>query len=177
MTEVRLRALLEDGALAGEWAMDPQRSSIRLKSRSMWGLVEVTGAFREIRGSGTVSPDGKVSGTVTVATASIDTKETKRDTHLRSADFFDVGNFPYITFTMDSIRPAGRGVSINGTLTVRDCTRPLSFDAAASLQDDGAAWFDAEVRINRTHWGLTWNQKGMVSVHNTLTIHTVFTRR
>ena len=83
-----VQALLTDRALAGEWALDPRRSSIRLKSRSMWGLVPVNGVFREVRGHGTVSADGRVSGTVAVAAASIDTRNTRRDTHLRSADFF-----------------------------------------------------------------------------------------
>ncbi len=172
-----LQALLEEGTLAGEWVLDPRKSSIRLKSRSMWGLAPVKGVFREISGSGTVTPDGEVSGTVTVAAASIDTKHAKRDTHLRSADFFDVANTPYITFTADGARPSAQGVAVTGMLTVRDRTRPLSFDAAASVQDDGEVWLDAEVRINRADFGVTWNQLGMVSMDNTLTIHAVFTRR
>ena len=91
MTAPVVRALLTDRTLAGEWALDPRTSSVRLKSRAMWGLVPVNGVFREVSGNGTVSPDGRVSGTVTVAAASIDTKNTRRDTHLRSADFFDSG--------------------------------------------------------------------------------------
>jgi hypothetical protein len=47
----------------------------------MWGLAPVKGVFREVSGNGTVSPDGEVSGTVTVTAASIDTKNTRRDTH------------------------------------------------------------------------------------------------
>src|SRR5947209_3590447 len=104
------QALLADGTLAGEWALDPGRSSIRLKSMSMWGLAAVNGVFREIKGEGTVSPDGKVSGTITVAAASIETKNRKRDTHLRSADFFDTDNTPDITFTVGGIEPSDQGV-------------------------------------------------------------------
>ena len=137
----------------------------------MWGLVPVNGIFREVSGNGTVFPDGQVSGTITVATASIDTKNTRRDTHLRSADFFDSANYPDITFAADRIRPSGQRVAVTGALTVRDHTRPLSFDAAASVQGD------AEVRINRADFGLTWNPMGMVGVNNTLTIHAAFTRR
>jgi polyisoprenoid-binding protein YceI len=143
----------------------------------MWGLAPVNGVFRKVSGNGTVCADGAVSGTVTVAAASIETKNTRRDTHLRSADFFDSGNYPDITFTADGIRPSGQGVAVTGTLTVRDCTRPLSFDAAASVQGDGEIWLDAEVRINRAGFGLTWNRMGMASMHSTLTIHAVFTRR
>jgi len=142
----------------------------------MWGLAPVNGVFRELSGNGTVSPDGEVSGTITVAAASIDTRNTKRDTHLRSADFFDSASNPDITFTADGIRPAGEGVAVTGALTVRDRTRPLSFDAAASVQADGEIWVDAEVHVNRADFGLTWNQMGMTSMNNTLTIHAVFTR-
>jgi polyisoprenoid-binding protein YceI len=176
MTAPALQALLQDGALAGEWALDPRRSSIRLKSKVM-GLVPVNGVFLQVSGNGTVFPDGKVSGSLTVAAASIDTKNTRRDTHLRSADFFDSGNYPDITFTADSVWLSGQGVVVTGALTVRDQTRPLFFDAAASVQGDGEVWLDAEVPINRADFGLTWNSIFMASMHNTLTIHAVFTRR
>ena len=175
-TAPEVRALLEDGALAGEWVLDPRKSSIRLKSRSM-GLVPVNGIFRDVSGKGTISPDGEVSGTVRVGAASIDTKNAKRDTHLRSADFFDSGNNPDITFTADGIQASGLGAAVTGTLTVRGRTRPLSFDAAASAQADGGIWLDAEVHVNRADFGLTWNRMGLVSMNNTLTIHAVFTRR
>jgi len=171
-----LSALLNDRSLAGEWVLDPGQSSIRLKNRSAFGLMRVNGVFREVSGDGTVSPDGEVSGTITVASASIDTRNTRRDTHLRSADFFDTGNYPDITFTADSARPSGQGVAVTGALTVRGRTRPLSFDAAASVHGDGEIWLDARVRVNRTDFGLTWNLLGLVSVTSTLTIHAVFTR-
>ena len=176
MTAPALQALLKDGALAGEWVLDPGKSSIRLKSKIM-GLAPVNGVFREVSGNGAVSADGQVSGTVTVAAASIDTKNTRRDTHLRSADFFDSGNHPDITFTADGIRPSGKGVTVTGALTARGRTRPLSFDAAASVQGDGGIWLDAQVHINRADFGLTWTLMGMAGVNNTLTIHAVLTRR
>jgi len=100
----------------------------------MWGLAHVNGIFGEVSGNGTVSADGQVSGTVTMAAASIDTKNARRDAHLRSGDFFDSGNHPDITFTADGIRPSGQGIAVTGALTARDRTRPLSFDAAVSVQ-------------------------------------------
>ena len=175
-TAPEVRALLADGALAGEWALEPRESSIRLKSKVM-GLIPVNGVFREVSGNGAVSPDGEVSGTVTVAAASIDTKNTRRDAQLRSADFFDSGNHPDITFTTDAIRPSDQSVTVTGALTVRGRTRPVSFDAAASIQGDGEICLDTEVRINRADFGLTWNLMGLVSMDNALTIHAVFTRR
>jgi polyisoprenoid-binding protein YceI len=177
ITAPALQALLKEGTLAGEWALDPDRSSIRLKNSSMGGLVRTNGVFREVSGNGTVGQDGEVSGTVTVAAASIDTKNTRRDTHLRSADFFDSDNHQDITFTADGIRPSGRGITVTGALTVRGCRRPLSFDAAASVTYGGEIWLDAEVRVNRADFGLTWNVMGLVSMHNTLTFHAVFTRQ
>ena len=59
---------------------------------------------------------------------------------------------------------------------MRDRTRPLSFAAVASVHDDGEIWLDAEVRINRADFGVTWNVLGLISVHSTLIIHAVFTR-
>jgi len=175
-TAPEVRALLADGALAGDWVLDPRESSIRLKSRSM-GLIPVTGVFREVSGTGTVAAGGAVSGTVTVAAASIDTSNTRRDEHLRSADFFDSGNHPDITFTAGGIRASAHGAAVTGALTVRGRTRPLAFDAAASVRGDGGIRLDARIRVNRADFGLTWNRLGMVAVTSTLTVHAVFTRR
>jgi polyisoprenoid-binding protein YceI len=75
MTAPPVRALMTAGNLTGEWVLDPRKSSIRLQSRSMWGLAPVNGVFREVSGNGIVSPDGEVSGTVTVTAASIDTRK------------------------------------------------------------------------------------------------------
>jgi polyisoprenoid-binding protein YceI len=172
-----LQELLKDAALAGEWMLDPSRSTVSLKNRSMWGLVPVNGIFRQVTGKGTVSPAGEVSGAITVAAASIDTKNTRRDTHLRSADFFDSDNYPDITFTVDGIRPSGQGVTVTGTLSVRDLARPLTFAGTATASEDGEVWLDAAVRINQADFGLTWNLMGLVSMNNTLTVHAVFTRR
>jgi polyisoprenoid-binding protein YceI len=172
-----VQALLQDGKLTGSWTLDPARSEIRLKSRSMWGMAPVKGVFREVSGSGTVAADGTVSGTITVAAGSIDTKVAKRDTHLRSADFFDTGNHPSITFTVDQITPASNGATVTGSLTVRDRTRPVTLGASVSAFDGDEVWLDTELKVNRADYGLTWNQLGMASMHNTITIHAVFTRK
>jgi len=176
-TATALEALLQEQVLAGDWVLDPRNSSITLKNKSMWGLVPVKGHFREVTGRGVVSADGEVSGTIAVAAASIDTGNTRRDTHLRSADFFDSSSNPDIVFRADGIRPSAPGVTVTGMLTVRDRTRPLTFDAAATVQDSGDVWLDAVVHVNQVEFGLTWNLLGTVSSDNTVTIHAVFTRR
>jgi polyisoprenoid-binding protein YceI len=177
MTAQGLQKLLEDAALAGQWILDPSRSTVSLKNRSMGGLATVNGVFRQVTGMGTVSPAGQVNGALTIAAASIDTKNSRRDTHLRSADFFDSVHYPDITFTAEGIRPKGQGVTVTGTFRVRGRARPLSFDGTAAVPGDGEVWLDAQVHINRADFGLTWNRMGMVSMNNTLTIHAVFTRR
>jgi polyisoprenoid-binding protein YceI len=172
-----LETLLKDAALAGDWTLDPARSTVGLRSKSMWGLVPVKGVFRQVAGEGTVSPGGEVSGTLTVAAASVDTKNSKRDTHLRSADFFHSAAYPDITFRVDRVRPSGQGITVSGTLTVRDRARPVSFEAKAVTLDPSEVRLDAQVQINRADFGLTWNQMGMASMENTITVQAVFTRR
>lgn len=170
-----LPALLQDGVLAGEWVLDPRASSVRLKT-GILGFIPVRGVFREVHGNGTVSPEGEFSGTLTVATASIDTKNERRDTHLRSADFFDSAKNPDITFSTHGIRPSDAGVLVSGALTVRGHTRPVSFAATTSVQGDGEVWLDADLHINRRDFGVDWNWAGLMSMKNTITVHAVFTR-
>jgi polyisoprenoid-binding protein YceI len=175
-TSSALQELLRDGKLAGSWTLDAARSEIGLKSKSMWGMMPVNGVFREVTGSGTVSAAGDVTGTITVAARSIDTKNKKRDEHLRSADFFDVARTPDITFAAEQITPSAEGVTVSGTLTVRDRTHPVSFAARVS-GDEAQVVLDGETEVNRADFGLTWNQLGMTSMNNTITVHAVFTRQ
>ena len=189
-TAPALSALLSGGTLAGKWVLDPGASSVQLKNRSLAGLVQVSGVFREVSGYGTVAADGTVSGTLTIAAASVDTKNSRRDKHLRSADLFDAVTYPDITFTADGIRASGPGVAVTGALTVRGRTGPLSFDAAATVTTAVTAataavitaggreiWLDAEVIVDRASFGITWNPLGLVSMNSTIVIHAVFTRR
>lgn len=177
LTAPALRELLADATLAGDWTLDAANSAIGLRSRIIWGLIPVKGTFGQITGHGTVSPTGEVSGAITVAAASIDTKNAKRDKHLRSGDFFAAETFPNITFSVGRLQPSGQGVTVTGQLTVRGHTRPVTFPATASVAGPGELWLDAEVHINRANFGLTWNQMGLASMNNTITVHVVFARR
>jgi polyisoprenoid-binding protein YceI len=176
VTTPALQALLADGTLTGEWVLDPRESTIRLRNRTMGGLATVKGSFHEVSGYGMVSRDGQVSGTLVVSAASIDTKNARRDKHLRSADFFDTENYPEISFTVQGVRPSGERFAVTGALTVRDCTRPVSFDAVAAVQDEGEISLDADVHVNQREFGLIWNWLGTVGANNALTIHAVFAR-
>jgi polyisoprenoid-binding protein YceI len=175
-TGTAVQELLRDPASAGTWSLDASRSTVGLRSKSVWGLVSVKGTFQQVSGSVTVSPAGEVSGTITVAAASVETKNKKRDEHLRSADFFDSGKYPDITVRVDRITPDGDGVTVAGSLTVRDQTRPVSFPATVSAASGSEVQLDAELQVERSDYGLTWNQMGMASMSNTLTVHAVLTK-
>lgn len=175
-TDPTLRARLADGSLAGTWALDSARSTVTLRSKSMWGLAPVKGVFGEISGEATVSGEGAAAGTITVRAASIDTKVKKRDAHLRSADFFASDEHPDIVFTVERVTLTGQGATVTGSLRVRDRTLPLTFPIAVSRDGDAIA-VAAEVIIDRSDFGLTWNQMGMASMKNTLSVRAIFTRQ
>jgi polyisoprenoid-binding protein YceI len=171
-----LQSLLGDGTLTGSWTLDPAKSEVRLESRHTWGLLPVHGVFSQVTGNGTVTEAGQVTGTLTVGAGSIDTKGKARDKDLRSAKLFDIANHPDITYSVEGMQPASGGVRVTGSLTVRDRTRPLSFDAKVTATA-GEVQLDAEVPVNRGDFGLTYSPMRMASLHNTIVIHAVFTRQ
>ena len=175
LTTSALQTLIEDGTLTGSWTLDPARSEVRLESRHTWGLRPVHGVFRQVSGNGTVTAAGQVTGTLTVAAGSIDTKNKMRDKDLRSAKLLDIASHPDITCTVNAMQPASGGVRVTGSLTVRGRTRPLSFDAKVSAAK-GEVQLDAEVPVNRADFGLAYSPLRMASLNNTITIHAVFTR-
>ena len=78
----------------GLWQLDPSATTVAVRQKTMWGLVTVKGAFTAVTGQGEVRADGSAVGTLTLRAASLDTGNAKRDTHLKSADFFDADNHP-----------------------------------------------------------------------------------
>jgi polyisoprenoid-binding protein YceI len=170
------QALLADGKLAGAWTLDGAKSSVGLRTKSVWGLVKVNGTFGQVTGAAVISAAGEATGTITVAAASIDTGVKKRDDHLRSADFFDVAKYPDITFTATSVTLSGENATVVGTLTVRDQTRPVTVSGAVSSNGPDEISLDAELPVNRGQYGLSFNQLGMMSMDNVITIHAVFAR-
>src|ERR1700759_5474136 len=156
-TTSALQALIEDGTLTGSWTLDPARSQVRLESRHTWGLRPLHGVFREVAGNGTVTEAGTASGVITVAAGSVHTKNSTRDKHLRSADFFDVAKHPEITFAADGVSPADGGVRITGQLTVRGTTRPAAFDATVAVAG-AEGTLDGSLPVKRADLGLTRNR-------------------
>jgi polyisoprenoid-binding protein YceI len=169
-------ALLADGKLAGAWTLDGAKSSVGLRTKSVWGLVKVNGVFGQVTGAAVISAAGEATGTITVAAASIDTGVKKRDDHLRSADFFDAAKYPDITFSATSVTLSGENATVAGTLTVRDQTRPVTVSGAVSANGAGEISLDAEIPVNRGQYGMSFNQLGMMSLDNVIAIHAVFTK-
>ncbi|MEW2395626.1 YceI family protein [Streptomyces sp. NPDC046862] len=164
-------------AAVGRWTLDSDRSSITLQHTGFWGLAKIKGAFTRFSGEGAVLADGSAHGTLTVDAASVDTGITKRDAHLRTADFFDVANHASFVFRAIRVTPSGpASAEVTGELTVRGQTRPLSFTAQAAEASENAVTLTAEVDIARGDFGMTANPLGLMKALTTLTITTRFTR-
>ncbi|WP_144480089.1 YceI family protein [Cytobacillus oceanisediminis] len=94
--------------------------------------------------------------------ASIDTRNEDRENHLKSADFFDVEKYPTIDFKSTSITRDGDDYKVTGDLTIKDVTKPVTFDVEFGGKGTNP-WgvevygFEAETKINREEFGLTWN--------------------
>jgi polyisoprenoid-binding protein YceI len=171
------------GALAGgsSWQMDPAHSHVEFAVRHLM-ISSVKGAFDDVQGTVWVDEsDAKtVLVDVTIQVASIDTRQEQRDAHLRSADFFDAARFPTITFRSRMVEGNHHDSKFRvvGDLTIRDVTRQVVLDVSAEgrLIDpwgEERAGFSAHGKIDRTDFGLTWNQAletGGVLVSNEVTI-------
>jgi polyisoprenoid-binding protein YceI len=114
----------------GTWTVDPAHTIVRATARHL-GLSRIEGRFTELAGTITVADPIEASAvTVTMEAASIDTGNRDRDTHLRSADFLDVKQFPALTFRSSRlIKVADDQWRLDGALTIRDITRPVTLDA------------------------------------------------
>jgi len=146
------------------WKLDAAHTQVTFSAKHMM-VTTVRGQFHDVQG--TIELDEadptRSRGEFTVAAASVDTNFGARDTHLRSADFFDVEQYPTMTFRSTSVKPAGREWLVDGELTVHGVTGPLqltvAFEGAAATPWGGQAiGFSAKGDVNREDFGLTWNQ-------------------
>jgi polyisoprenoid-binding protein YceI len=147
---------------AGTWQVDSGKSTLTFKARGMFGLVPVKGAFSDYNGTLTIDDSG-AHGVLTVTAASLDTGNAKRDTHLRSEDFFDASNSPTFTFTLKSISPASDGTaSASGVLQIRETklevTGPLTIDHI----DGDRLRLSTSVSVDRDAAGVGWSKMGMI---------------
>ncbi|MEV7890520.1 YceI family protein [Streptomyces sp. NPDC002817] len=161
----------------GLWQLDTAASTVAIKHKSIWGLITVKGAFTAFTGQGEVRPDGSAVGTLTLTVASLDTKNPKRDTHLKGPDFFDADNHPELTFAVRSAELRdGDKVHVIGQLTARGISRPQTFTARLTGADADALTLDAEFSVDRNQFGMGWNQLGMIARLTTVTTSLRFIR-
>jgi polyisoprenoid-binding protein YceI len=150
------------GFTAGTWRIDPNHSEV---SFTVGHLVvsKVRGRFDAY--SGTIVTDealGSSSVDVTIDAASVDTHLPVRDRQIRSADFLDVENFPNITFVSTAVRYEQGRYLVDGDLTIRGTTRPVTLETTVngfSPDTFGGyrASFSATTKINRTDFGVSYN--------------------
>jgi len=159
----------------GTWAIDPTHSEVGFVARHLM-VTKVRGSFTDVTGTVQVGQDiGDSVANVTIKTASVSTGTADRDTHLRSADFFDVENNPTMSFTSTEVTED----SLKGDLTIKGVTRPVEFELdfeglATDPWGNQKAGFEAETEINRKDFGLEWNvalEGGGVLVSEKIKIH------
>lgn len=147
------------GLVAGTWAIDPTHSDVSFTVRHLM-LSKVRGQFTSFAGSLEIAGDVVDSSvTATIDLDSIDTRDSGRDAHIRSADFFDVEQHPKMTFASTAIRPAGDDYVVEGVLSLHGVSKPvelaLEFHGAGSDPWGGTrAGFSATTEINRRDFGI-----------------------
>ncbi len=147
------------------WNFDLVHSSINFWVRHLM-VSKVHGRFG--RWTGTLQFDDKNPSAsrleVEIDAASIDTREPKRDDHLRSADFLEADKYPHLTFKATSVKSTGEGrFQVTGDLTIRGTTKPvvLEVEYSGRVKDPWGgerAGFSARTSLHRKDFGLTWNQ-------------------
>jgi polyisoprenoid-binding protein YceI len=146
------------------WKLDPTHTSVEFSVKHLM-ISTVKGRFADVEGTVTVPGDavGDATVEVVIKAASIDTRNEQRDGHLRSADFFDVEQFPELTFTSTAIEGSKDEFTVTGDLTIRGITKPVTLEATFEGQGKDP-WggtrmgFSASGKFDRRDFGLVWNQ-------------------
>ncbi|EAZ81221.1 YceI family protein [Algoriphagus machipongonensis] len=145
-----------------KWAIDPTHSEVSFKVKHLV-ISTVTGYFRKFEGS-VESSSEDFDGAEVAFTAdidSIDTNQADRDTHLKSADFFDAENHPKLSFKGKIVNEGGDHKLV-GDLTMRETTKEVTLDVdfggvAGDPYGQTKAGFDIEGKVNRKEFGLAWS--------------------
>lgn len=146
------------------WKIDNAHTQVSFSAKHMM-VTSVRGSFHDV--DGTIELDEndptRSRGEFRVAAASVDTNFGARDAHLRSPDFFDVERFPSISFVSTDIEQlSDAGFTVTGDLTIRDSTRPITFDVTLDgivpgMSGARHAGLSATAKVARDDWGLNWN--------------------
>jgi polyisoprenoid-binding protein YceI len=147
------------GYVVGTWDIDASHSTVGFSVRHMM-VSKVRGYFREFSGVLVTAEDPTQSSvTATVNMDSIDTRQEQRDAHIRSADFFDVGNYTELNFRSTAVKTDGADWTVEGDLTIKGITKPVTL--ALELNGFGPdayggtrAGFSAKTEISRKAFGV-----------------------
>ena len=151
-------------AAAGVYVIDVNHSELQFRIRHL--VSRVNGTFNEWKGTITVPDESRWETArieVVIQTASIDTKNERRDTHLRTSDFFEAEKNPTITFRSTRIERSGDSARIHGDLTMRGVTKPVVLEGellgvTKTAQGKNRIGFDASTTIDRMDFGVAWNR-------------------
>jgi polyisoprenoid-binding protein YceI len=151
---------------AATWEADPAHSAVQFAVRHLM-ISTVRGEFSKFTAKATGDPANPASATIeaTIDASSIDTRNDKRDGHLKSPDFLDVAKFPTITFKSKKIEAAGAGkAKVTGDLTLHGVTKQVVLEVEGptpSIKDpmgNVKAGAHATTKINRQDFGIVWNK-------------------
>lgn len=146
------------------WNVDQSHTEVGFSIRHLM-IATVRGRFGQFNGTitGDLSDFSQAQIEAEIDASSIDTNDAERDEHLRSGDFFEVDKFPKISFRSNEIVPAGDNrYTVRGDLTIRGVTKPVELDTtfggtATDPWGNSKAAFNAQAKLNRKDFGLTWN--------------------
>lgn len=146
------------------WTIDNAHTQVNFSAKHMM-VTNVRGTFHDVHGTIELDENdpAKSRGEFRVSAASVDTNFAARDTHLRSADFFDAERFPTISFVSTDISLVGDDhFKVVGDLTIREVTKPVTFDVTLEGIVPGMgggrhAGMTATAKIVRDDWDLNWN--------------------
>jgi len=153
------------------WRLDPSASTAEFRVPHFWGLLTVKGHFERFDGQLEVDEHQQRQITLTIDAASLNTGIRRRDTHLRSADFFDTQNHPEMRFRSTSVTDAGEHrLDVEGELEVAGERVPLALTPAIE-QSDQRLDIDVTTTVDQRRLGMTWSPLGMTRTPVTLTVH------
>lgn len=158
------------------WTVDPDESSVEFAVKTFWGLATVHGRFDFFEGSFESGPDG-ASIELIVEAGSLDTGNTTRDKHLRSADFFHVGCHPVVRFVSTRVHDVdGELLHVVGRLEVAGKSVVLEFPATVRHVDGGSLEIEATTTVDQRLLGLSSGPLGMIRRPATLHVSAWLTR-
>ena len=151
-------------ANASEYTIDNSHTNVGFSVKHMM-ITNVKGDFKTYDATIDFDKDKKTFKVLkaSIDTASIDTENEKRDEHLKSDDFFNSTKFPKMTFEMTSYKAEGNEGKMDGNLTIRGITKPitLKIEDISTIKDfkgQNRVGFSFEGKINRLDYDLKWNK-------------------